>query len=69
MPDPAATAPAADVRAVLRQVADAAGDWFDALPERPVRPDVTPAASATWRRTARTSAAGAVAAGSGMPRS
>jgi len=43
MPEPAATAPAADVRAVLRQVADAAGDWFDALPERPVRPDVTPA--------------------------
>ena len=43
MPEPAATAPAADVRAVLRQVADAAGDWFDALPERPVRPDATPA--------------------------
>src|SRR6478672_11905112 len=43
MPDPAATAPAVDVRAVLRQVADAAGDWYDALPERPVRPDATPA--------------------------
>jgi len=43
MADPAATAPAIDVRAVLRQVADAAGDWFDALPDRPVRPAVTPA--------------------------
>ena len=29
----------ADVRALLHRVADEAGDWFDALPERPVGPE------------------------------
>jgi len=32
-----------DVRPLLHRVADEAGDWFDALPERPVRPDRSPA--------------------------
>jgi glutamate/tyrosine decarboxylase-like PLP-dependent enzyme len=35
--------PAIDTRAILHRVADEAGDWFEALPERPVRPDRTPA--------------------------
>ena len=64
MPDPAATAPAADIRAVLRQVADAAGDWFDALPERPVRPgrDARGACgSPTCSRTGRSAVADVVA--------
>jgi glutamate/tyrosine decarboxylase-like PLP-dependent enzyme len=32
-----------DVRALLHRVADEAGDWFDALGERPVGPALTPA--------------------------
>src|SRR3954468_14288732 len=32
-----------DVRALLHRVADEAADWLQALPERPVRPDATPA--------------------------
>jgi glutamate/tyrosine decarboxylase-like PLP-dependent enzyme len=32
-----------DVRALLHRVADDAADWLGALPERPVRPDLTPA--------------------------
>jgi glutamate/tyrosine decarboxylase-like PLP-dependent enzyme len=38
MPDPDL-----DVRALLHRVADEAGDWFDALDERPVGPAHTPA--------------------------
>jgi aromatic-L-amino-acid decarboxylase len=34
--------PAPDVRALLHRVADDAGEWLDALGERPVRPDRTP---------------------------
>jgi glutamate/tyrosine decarboxylase-like PLP-dependent enzyme len=43
MLEPAAPDPALDVRALLHRVADDAGDWFAALPERPVRPARSPA--------------------------
>jgi glutamate/tyrosine decarboxylase-like PLP-dependent enzyme len=33
----------ADTRALMHEVADHAADWLDALPERPVRPEHTPA--------------------------
>ena len=47
----------ADVRALLHRVADEAGDWFDALPERPVgperaQPDLTIAATLPEHPTA-----------------
>jgi aromatic-L-amino-acid decarboxylase len=40
MDDPIAPEP--DVRALLHGVADDAASWLEALPERPVRPDLTP---------------------------